>query len=263
MQEVTKVDELRTGGDQPECEDGSGAARTLLDDAWQSIEETLMSPTDPPPVRSGAARRRQISHDIHHQLGAISLLAALLSNARDVGPDSRARAELIVQELRWLDQLHQAYEDAQPADGGWSGPDGIRLDLIAGEVAAAAGLSRTTRIELRAEELAARVEPLAYWRALRNLVQNAVRAAGPSGTVAVRLAGEAGWAVTDVEDDGPGFGALPPGPRSLGLGIVQDLAIASGGRLELRRSNLGGGGVRLRLPAVRRRTGRGAAGLVA
>jgi signal transduction histidine kinase len=256
------VDELGIGGDQPDHEVRRRPAQAPLSGVCLPRDAPIPSAA-PPSIRAATLRRRQISHDIHHELGTISLLAALLSNARDVGPDSRARAELILRELSWLDQLHQAYEEAQPAVGSWSGPDGVRLDLIASEVAAAVGLSCTTRLELRAEELAARVEPLAYWRALRNLVQNAVRAAGPSGTVAVRLTGEPGWTVTDVDDDGPGFGALPPGPRSLGLGIVQDLAIAAGGAIELRQSRLGGGGVRLRLPAVSARTGRETAGMVA
>jgi signal transduction histidine kinase len=259
------VDELAIGGDQPAGEVGDWPAPALRNGACLPKGAPAIPPAGPPSVRASALQRRHISHDIHHELGTITLLAALLSNARDVGPDSRARAELILQELNWLDQLHQAYEDTQrvPADGNWSDPAGTRLDLIASEVAGAIGLSCTTRVELRAEQLTARVEPLAYWRTLRNLLQNAVRAAGPSGTVAVRLTGEPGWAVTEVDDDGPGFTAVPSGPRSLGLAIVQDLVIAAGGSMEVRRSGLGGGCVRLRLPAARAQEGRTATGLVA
>lgn len=201
---------------------------------------------------SARLRRRQITHDIHHGLGTVSLLAALMSTAPDVGPDSRARAALILKELSWLDQLQQAYEECMPApvETGWRGRERIRLDLVAAEVVEAMGLSCTTRVELRAEELTVYVEPLAFWRVLRNVVHNAVRAAGPSGTVVVRLASEGGWAVTQVDDDGPGFGAAPPRAGALGLGIVQDLTIECGGSLEIRRSALGGGCIRLRLPSA-------------
>lgn len=206
---------------------------------------------DPPTLRF-----RQIAHDIHHELGTISLLAALLSTAPDVGADSQARALLLLREVRWLDQLQRAYEERLlvPVDAGGRGRrDRVRLDLIAAEVVEAIALCSPTRIELHAEEVTAYTERLAFWRVLRNVLQNAVRAAGPSGTVRVRVTAEAGWAVTHVDDDGPGFSTGPPGPDSLGLGIVQDLASASGGGVEIRRSRLGGGCVRLRMPVAPRR----------
>jgi signal transduction histidine kinase len=184
-------------------------------------------------------------------MGTISLLATLLSTAPDVGPDSRARAVLILKEIRWLDQLQRAYEESllAPADAGGRAPrEKTRLDLVAAEVVETIRLSHTTLIEFRAEELTVFTDPLAFWRVLRNVVENAVRAAGPSGTVRVRISVEGGGAVTHVEDDGPGFSTAPPRPDSLGLEIVQDLASGWGGGLEIRRSRLGGGSVRLRIP---------------
>jgi signal transduction histidine kinase len=193
--------------------------------------------------------RRQLSHDIHHELSTIMLLASMLSTAPDVGADSRNRARQILGETRWLDQLHRAYDNSLGADG-TTAPmaEPVRLDLLGAEVVGAMQLSTFVQISFTGTPVWARVDRLAFWRALRNLVGNAVRAAGPEGEVETRVEAEDGWAVVHVDDNGPGFGAVPPGTASLGLGIVQDLAAAWGGELEIRRGVLGGCGVTLRLP---------------
>ena len=195
--------------------------------------------------------RRQISHDIYHELSTIMLLASVLGSAPELDPGSRERARQILGETRWLHQLHQAYEECvsnarirRPAVA-----EPVRLDLLTEEVVGATQLSTLTRIGFTATEALVRVDRLAFWRTLRNLVGNAVRAAGTDGRVEVRVTTMAGWVVTEVDDDGPGFGAVPAGTASLGLGIVQDLAASWGGVLEITRGVLGGCCVRLRLPA--------------
>jgi signal transduction histidine kinase len=195
--------------------------------------------------------RRQISHDIHHELSTIMLLASLLGAAPDVGPDSRERARQLLGEARWLHQLHRAYEESVVSTDTAvrSSAEPVRLDLLAGEVVTAMQLSTLTRIGFVVQDAWARVDRLEFWRGLRNLVGNAVRAAGAGGRVEVRILTEAGWAVAEVDDNGPGFGAVAAGQASLGLGIVQDLASAWGGELEIRRGMLGGCCVRLRLPS--------------
>lgn len=199
-----------------------------------------------------AQLRRQIEHDIRHQLGTVKLLASLLTLADDVGAESRERARQIVGETRWLHQLMMALDDCLSDREPPSRPVGepIRLDVFAAEVVAAVQASTFTRILLDVQEAWAHVDRLGFWRALRNIVGNAVRAAGPEGEVQVRVISVDGWAVTQVDDDGPGFGGGPTGIASLGLGIVQDLAAARGGELEIQRGAMGGCCLRLRLPSV-------------
>jgi signal transduction histidine kinase len=198
-----------------------------------------------------ARLRRQISHDIYHELSTIMLLASLLGSATELDPGNRERARQILGETRWLHQLHRAYEESVSNARGRrpAVAEPVRLDLLIDEVVGAMQLSTLTRIGFTATEAWARVDRLAFWRTLRNLVGNAVRAAGTDGRVEVRVTTVAGWVVTEVDDDGPGFGAVPAGTASLGLGIVQDLAAAWGGVLEITRGVLGGCCVRLRLPA--------------
>ncbi|HZN19514.1 MAG TPA: ATP-binding protein [Micromonosporaceae bacterium] len=201
-------------------------------------------------VTSGRLRH-QINHDIHHELGTIALLASLLSSADDIGPDSRQRARQIVDETQWLSELVRAFEESvsEQARPGPVAAEPTRLDVIAAEVVAAVGLSTSTRVRVEASEAWARVDRLAFWRALRNLVDNAVRAAGPPGDVEVEVGVVGPWAVAQVDDSGPGFGAVPAGRSSLGLGIAGDLAKASGGELAIGDSVLGGCRVLIRLPA--------------
>lgn len=210
-----------------------------------------------------AQLRHQIEHDIRHQLGTVKLLASLLTSADDVGPESRERARQILGETRWLHQLITALDDCLSDREPPALPAGepIRLDTFAAEVVAAVQLSTFTRILLDVQEAWAYVDRLGFWRALRNLVWNAVRAAGPEGNVKVRIYSVDGWAVAQVDDNGPGFGAGPRGIASLGLGIAQDLVAATGGELEIHRGAMGGCCIRLRLPSVPARSLAGTDGM--
>jgi signal transduction histidine kinase len=191
--------------------------------------------------------REELSHDIRHELATIMVLASLLESAPDVGPESRQRAHQLLAETRWLDQLQRAYDEVFPERDGQLGPtvEPIRLDLFAAEVVRTTRLSTSTTVDFMAGEAWAHASPLAFWRALRNVVGNAVRAAGSTGRIEVTIKHEAEWVVVQVDDDGPGFGALPAGSGSLGLGILQRLVTAWGGYLEIGRGALGGCRVRL------------------
>lgn len=197
-------------------------------------------------------RLQQLSHDIRHEIATISLLASLLHSAPDVGPDSRQRARQILGEARWLEQLQRAYEQtlSDPEDSLSADVKAIRLDLFADEVVNAVMMSASTELRYRCQETWARVDKLAFWRVLRNMISNAVRAAGPHGQVDVSVETTAGKSSVRVEDDGPGFGASPPGLGAYGLDIVQQFAIGWGGELEIGQSRLGGCSVRLQLPAA-------------
>jgi signal transduction histidine kinase len=194
--------------------------------------------------------RSQISHDIRHELGTIMLLADVLCDDPGMSDQARRRAQQILGETRWLHQLLQAYDQgvagADESDKSEVVP--IRLDPVVAEVVTPIRLSTRTRVVLREGQAWARVDKLGLWRAVRNVVVNAVRAAGPNGTVEVRIDIQAGWAVVEVDDDGPGFDSAQPRPSSLGLGIVQQLVSDWGGELEIRRGMLGGCCVRLLLP---------------
>lgn len=194
--------------------------------------------------------RRQLNHDIQQQLGTIMMLASVVGSAEDVGIASRMRIEQILGEARWMRRLLRAY-DAVPCPGDpIPEPRPVSVDRIAAEVVQALRLAGDALVTLRAAQAWADVAELGLWRALRNVVDNAFRAVGEHGTVAVWVRVCGAWVMIDVDDDGPGFGAGPPGLGSLGLGIVRDFATASGGALQIGASHLGGTRVQIRLPAA-------------
>lgn len=196
-------------------------------------------------------RRRQVSHDIRHQLSTIVLLASTLSTSNDVGSAARARSAQLLQEARWLAELFRVYDrhagtaaGAEPAAA-----DATRLDIVVADVLRPIRMSSDCDITFEAGPVtAALAHRLGAWRAVRNIVGNALAAAGPDGRLIVRVFSEEGRAVVEVHDSGPGFEAKPPSPDSHGLDIVRTFVRVNGGSLTIGRGVLDGCVVRLDLP---------------
>ena len=79
-------------------------------------------------------------------------------------------------------------------------------------------------------------DEIALRRSARNLVDNAVRAAGPDGRVEVAVRREGSRAVLEVSDDGPGFGRMP---TSRGWGWSRCAASSAGS--EVRSTSVAAG----------------------
>ncbi|WP_165964306.1 ATP-binding protein [Actinomadura sp. KC216] len=211
--------------------------------------------------------RRRLRHDIHHELGTIIMLASAVAVAEDVGDTSRARIEQLLGETRWLDHLlRRLDEDADDENGDRPppSPERLRVDDLTAEIVTAMRLATPHEFGFSGREAWAHMDPVALWRAVRNVLDNACRVA--DGRVDVRVEVDNGWVVIQVDDDGPGFGAgqsaaararghgrpraARRGLASLGLGIVHDLVSGYGGSLEIRTCEMGGARVRILLPAA-------------
>jgi signal transduction histidine kinase len=119
---------------------------------------------------------------------------------------------------------------------------------VATRAAEAAAAGHGGRLVLdSAGPVAVAVDETTLRRALGNLLDNAFRAAGPTGTVRLRVGTDDHGAFASIDDDGPGFGRVGSGSR-LGLSIVAEMAVSAGGCLEIGRSELGGARVSVRLP---------------
>jgi signal transduction histidine kinase len=191
----------------------------------------------------------QIAHDIHHELSTITLLASLICSSKDVGTDTHRRAEQMLSEIAWLEELlgHIDSGRAQlfPADGETS----VRLDDLATTMVSTFRLAHATRITADIVPARVNVDRLALWRLIRNLMGNAVAAAGPDGTVHLRVRPAMHHVFLTIDDDGPGFGLTTMSGTATGLGIVRDVLTAAGGRFSIGSSgDLGGCRVRVTLP---------------
>ncbi|MCW2648420.1 MAG: hypothetical protein JWP07_4529 [Pseudonocardiales bacterium] len=202
-----------------------------------------------PVLMHEAHYRLQVGHDIRHELSTIMLLASVLTTSKDIGPVSRGRVGQILAETHWLEELIRAYDEVPGGAGRDSlAADVIRLDTLVADILRPIRLSSQTRIALVADEVSARVNRLAFWRALRNIICNAQEAAGPDGRLAVGVSAAEGFVVVDVADDGPGFDPALRTPSSLGLRITAEIVDSWGGHLQIGRGSLGGCRVRLVLP---------------
>jgi signal transduction histidine kinase len=95
------------------------------------------------------------------------------------------------------------------------------------------------------------LDPVGLARSVRNLLDNAVRAAGDDGAVVVRVRDDGDTVSVSVSDTGPGFGNVPT-QQGLGLVTVRRFAAECGGTLEVAGSPRDGAELVLRIPSAAR-----------
>ena len=199
------------------------------------------------------------AHELRSPLTALKLQLELLRRADDAETRETARqaiGEGIARATRLVEQLLALAR---------SEPDAVlpveRVDLAAVarkavEETAAFAASRSVTIELLADAPAVVTgDAVALGLLARNLVDNAVRYSPAGSRVELRVRQDAGQALLDVDDSGPGIPASehervfdrfyrrPDAAESgsgLGLAIVRSVASAHRGTIHLGRSALGG-----------------------
>ena len=200
------------------------------------------------PVVTGSRRQRQLGHDLRHGLATVARLAEAISAAGGLDRQTGERVHSLECEVRRLTRLLE--EEFEPVTSISPQEALVRVDVAVAEVVDILRSATDVQLRLVAEPVSTVVSITELWRAVRNVVDNAVRAATSHGEVEVRVFAEAGSAVVEVHDSGPGFGAGPAGLGSLGLGIVQDFVAQYDGSLAIGQGELGGCCVRLTLPTV-------------
>lgn len=210
-------------------------------------------------IRSGIEERERflaaVSHDLKTPVTRLQLRAEMLNDPR-VSADIR----------RDVDDMQQLINDALDFLRGKSVQEPVQpVDLVALVESVADDFSDRADIALNVPD-ALRFEgrPKALQRALRNLVENAVKY---SGSARISLVRQHNKVVLVVDDDGEGIPAehlehvfepfyrvegsrsRDTGGTGLGLAIVQQVAVSHGGVARL--ENRSGGGLRavLELPA--------------
>jgi len=198
--------------------------------------------------RAGEAlRRMQLSHDVRHGLATIGVIVETLATTRPLSGEVTDCLRGLRSELSSLIAL---VDEEFSVTEGPLGVRPIRLDVAAVDLVKSLRPATSTVLEVHVQPTQSAVSMVGLWRALRNLLDNAVRAASPTGTVQVRVFTLQGRAIIEVEDNGPGFGLAPRGQASLGLGIVQDFLGIYDGTLEIAPGQDSGCCARITLPAV-------------
>lgn len=180
-------------------------------------------------------QQRGLLHDVAHGLATLSYLADGLRDDPQLPGEARYRVELVVEELARLRELLDM--GSRPAT------DRVVVRDLLQRLAAVTAVSTGVAVEvLPGDDVVLRTDRTLLWRMVSNIVDNAVRAAGPRGRVQIALERGVGEVTVDVIDDGPGFGAGPAGSGSLGLRVVR--ALAERCRASLREGSRQGAGER-------------------
>jgi signal transduction histidine kinase len=202
---------------------------------------------DESPRRGCAGALRLICHDVAGSAVTVKLLAEGIRQRGEFHQDSLERLDCIIREAQWIAELSgRALEGAQQAGE-------VRLDSLAAQAVASARYVHRTTVEADLSPAAVTSTPLAIWRLVTNLVENACRAAGPTGHVRVCVGASGSVARLSVSDSGPGFripefhalAAAPAQPgsghrRGLGLRVVTDIVRECRGQLLTEPPALGG-----------------------
>jgi signal transduction histidine kinase len=190
---------------------------------------------------------RGLLHDLGHEITTLSYLVEAVRTDKTLPDDSQYRLELVSLEMSRLTDLI-----GQGLTGDFAGgAEAVSVRDLLVQLTRLAGTAFATEVTLLpGADVTADVNPLLLWRVLSNLVVNAARAAGDRGHVVLAIRQDGG-PVIEVTDDGPGFGAGPPGTASLGMGIVGSLLEACGGSLAVSAPAGGGTVASVALPAPR------------
>lgn len=204
-------------------------------------------------VRDRTQLLAAISHDLRTPITALRLRIEFIEDA-----ETRARMEATLDDLQAMVEALLAYARAEAEQEPTESVDVVSLTRTAvGEVDDAEGRAAGTTTVGGPDTLALRCRPVALKRAIRNLVQNAIRYGG-GAAVTVEQSGDD--VIIRIDDDGPG---IPPerlddmlqpfvrlddsrsrdtGGVGLGLSIARGIARAHGG--DVRLSNRAAGGLR-------------------
>ncbi len=208
-------------------------------------------------IEAGQQREKQLLGQIVHELGApLTVLKASLARAGErTGDPEVLRASLVADELNFTTQ-----DLMQLARGE------LEMRLVWHYIPA-------TTLQGRLDRLVPGTDFTGHWssgvlcdpdrltQALRNLLANARRAAGPSGHVSIKLTETPEWLTFEVRDDGPG---LPPelgeqifdpfvsgaGSSGLGLSVSRQIALMHGGNLSGGNHPAGGAQFLLTIPGA-------------
>lgn len=213
--------------------------------------------------------REELAVCAHDLRGALTVISGYVDLLRRLELSDAERAEALAginAAVRRADRLlgdtlsGKSHESAAPGD---------RVDLVALSLRAAedarAAFGREVAVETAGSQLMVPGDADALARVLENLLSNAAKYA-PTGPIEIRLTEEAGSAVVEIADRGPGipadqredvfepFARLPrdddaPG-TGLGLTVVRSVAERLGGHAEVRDRDGGGAIVRVELPLI-------------
>ncbi|MFP2927251.1 sensor histidine kinase [Pyxidicoccus sp. 3LG] len=217
-----------------------------------------------------------LGHEVRNPLSAIKAAVALLQRRAQDAAQERMSGLISRQTDIISRQIEDLLEMSRIARGKLTlHPEPMELTALTAEVVRSLQTradirERRLQLDLHAQPLMARVDPIRYEQILVNLLTNALKYTPPPGAIRVSLAQEGDEAVVRVRDEGIGlepeqlhsiFEAFAQveaardrsqGGLGLGLPLVRNLVELHGGTVTVRSDGLGRGSeFEVRLPLER------------
>ncbi|GAB2755105.1 hypothetical protein GCM10027273_37360 [Nocardioides pakistanensis] len=236
-QEDTGAERARTGFHQGSTASRPGAWETMRGDDMGHVPEQRSGDNE-----QAADELSTLCHDLRQCVTAGLLLTQMPKN-RDLDEETRRRLELLHQTLTHAGELlERATVHVKPQH--WV----LDVSQLVEDCVRVAGFSHRVRVELQVQDAPlVSGDPLLLHRAVDNMIDNAVRAAGDDGDIVVWLGATRDTVWIEVDDNGPGFGRIGHGTGQ-GLSVVSAAARACEGRLEIASGPGPGTSVRVILP---------------
>jgi signal transduction histidine kinase len=196
---------------------------------------------------------RIVVHEMRQPLAAVLALAEVARSLPGITADVRRYLDLLIEQVQEVSGA--AWNVLGPRDPVDSHPADV--DELLDSVCGAFRLTWSGSLIRLGDRggLLTTGSRAALRRCLVNVMDNAVRAAGPVGTVVVTVSRDAESIWIVVDDDGPGFGRVAHG-TGVGLAVTRHELGRVGGTLSVGLpSQTGGGRVALSLPLRLTRTG--------
>lgn len=188
---------------------------------------------------------QRLRHDLRQSVGLLMALAAGVQQNLGQVADVLARIDQMRYETEKMAELVTQGESLGE-------PQRVDVGQVVVDTWRSAAAAAPCKMQLVCDAAAfAVVDPVALVRSVQNLLDNAVRAAGPDGSVVVRVRNHGDTVSVSVSDTGPGFGNVPT-QQGLGLITVRRFAAECGGSLDVAGAPRGGARLVLRIPAAPR-----------
>ena len=189
----------------------------------------------------------EFEHDVIHELSTIAILAELLREPGMSEPERQLRARQLIGEVCWLRRFVRSEQNRLLRRDGLSGASSaVRIHVLVADLAATVRLLTRAHVDLVVEPVAVRADRVALGRALRNLIWNAIDAAGPGGQVQLTVRAVGRHAAVEI---GNSVHPSAPSGEGIGLCLVREIVSKLGGTLRI-ESTADAHRVTLRLPMI-------------
>jgi len=153
-------------------------------------------------LRSWTEMARRVSHELKNPLTPMKMAASRIGRMEE--PAAQDAASVLLEEIGRLDEMARTFSQFGRMPEG--APSEIDMtELIQGLVSQHAGEGTLVECECSEDLPLVLGHYEALLRAYRNLLVNALEAAGPQGTVHIRIWQEKGTLLAEIHDSGPGI----------------------------------------------------------